>query len=63
LIGLTAVLVIDALNACRRLTSNVRTRAAADLPSAGGRSEPGDTLRSRKLAGPIHRREFGLRDP
>lgn len=37
--------------------------AAAGLPSSGGRSDPGASPRSRKSAGAIHRREFGLRDP
>jgi len=39
------------------------TPAAAGLPSSGGRSEPDVTRRSRKSAGAIPRREFGLRDP
>jgi hypothetical protein len=38
-------------------------RGAASQLSTGGRSEPGDSGRSRKSVGAIPRREFGPRDP
>ena len=51
------------LRACEATSTRFReTRAAADSPSSGGRSKPGDTLRSWKAGGAIHRREFVPRD-